>query len=98
MSIESAKAFVARMKNDQKFAAKIGECKNLAEFVSCAGKAGFHFTKEDFELVKSELSQEELSSVTGGMPPDPNCGDLHYDLEPHPGDPDYCYHTWSDSF
>lgn len=67
MSIESAKAFVERMKNDEKFARKIKEFKNSAEIQHYLTMTGFDFTKQELDSLSGELTDEELASVAGGM-------------------------------
>ncbi len=66
MSISSARAFIERMGTDIEFKMKVTECKdekNRMEFVT---SHGFDFTKEDIEVIKSELSEEEISNLSGG--------------------------------
>jgi predicted ribosomally synthesized peptide with nif11-like leader len=66
MSLESAKAFMERMKTDADFNKKVIECKDQEARMAFAKSAGYDFTKEDMDLLKAELSDEELESVTGG--------------------------------
>ena len=66
MSIESAKAFVEKMKTDQDFAKKVNTCKDSDARHSLVKSAGFDFTAEELKKVKSELSESDLDSVAGG--------------------------------
>jgi predicted ribosomally synthesized peptide with nif11-like leader len=67
MSIESAKAFFERVKNDEDFRNSVGENTTTEERMEFVKKAGFDFTKEEIEKHTSELSDEELENVAGGM-------------------------------
>jgi predicted ribosomally synthesized peptide with nif11-like leader len=67
MSMESAKAFVERMKTDEDFRKKVTELKNADERMRYVKKAGFDFTKEDIELARAELSDDEVGGVVGGV-------------------------------
>jgi predicted ribosomally synthesized peptide with nif11-like leader len=66
MSIESAKAFLERVKNDEDFRNSVGEITTTEERMEFVKKAGFDFTKEEIEKFTSELSDEELDKVSGG--------------------------------
>ncbi len=66
MSIESAKAFVERMKNDEDFRKEVGEKSSPEDWMKFAKESGFDFSKEDIEQVKPELSEDELDKVGGG--------------------------------
>ena len=69
MSIESAKAFLERMKNDEDFRTSVGEIATSEERLEYVKKAGFDFTKEEITTLKDELSDEVLKSVSGGKTP-----------------------------
>ena len=66
MSIESAKAFLEKVQNDEDFRNSVGELATVKERTEYVKKAGFDFTKEEMEDVKSELSDDELKKVAGG--------------------------------
>jgi predicted ribosomally synthesized peptide with nif11-like leader len=66
MSIESAKAFLERVENDEDFKNSVGEITTTEERMEFVKKAGFDFTKEEIEKHTSELSDEELDNVAGG--------------------------------
>ena len=71
MSIESAKAFIKRMKTDEEFAQKATECRDAKAWMTFAKEAGFDITVDDItvddikEAIK-ELSDEEFDGVVGG--------------------------------
>jgi predicted ribosomally synthesized peptide with nif11-like leader len=67
MSIESAKAFLEKIKNDEDFRNSVGEITTTEQRMEFVKKAGFDFTKEEIEKFTSELSDEELENVAGGM-------------------------------
>ena len=68
MSIESAKAFLERLRNDEDFRKSVGEIATAEERMEYIKGAGFDFTKEEINSVKDELSEEEISAVAGGKP------------------------------
>ncbi len=65
MSMESAKAFLERMKNDEGFRKECSEKSSPEDRMKFVKESGFDFSKEEFEQVKSELSDEELDLVSG---------------------------------
>lgn len=66
MSIESAKAFIEKMKNDEEFAKKIMAETNQEARMALACGEGFAFTKDEIGQVKGELTDDELDLVAGG--------------------------------
>ncbi|MCP4293427.1 MAG: Nif11-like leader peptide family natural product precursor [bacterium] len=66
MSIESAKAFVERLKTDENFGKECSEKSSPEDWVKFAKDNGYDFSKEEFEQVKSVLCDEELDSLGGG--------------------------------
>ncbi len=50
MSIESAKAFIERMKTDEEFAKKATECRDKKAWQTLAKEAGFDFTIDDITV------------------------------------------------
>ncbi len=71
MSIESAKAFVERMKDDEDFRKEGGEIATAEERMAFVKSAGFDFTKEELETVreKLQLTEDELDLLSGGLRP-----------------------------
>ena len=66
MSMESAKALLARMTTDEEFAAKILACKDAKQRLQTAREEGFDFTAEEVNQIRNELSDTELDMVAGG--------------------------------
>ena len=66
MSIESAKAFIERMKTDRDFAGKVAACANVQTRMELVKAAGFEFTVEEVAGMKQDLSDDELGRVEGG--------------------------------
>ncbi len=68
MSIESAKAFLERMKTDEDFRNSVGEIGTAEERMEFVTAAGFDFTKEELKDVqeKMQLTDEELGRLSGG--------------------------------
>ncbi len=72
MTIESAKAFVERMKSDEDFRKEVGEKSSSEDRMKFVKDNGFDFSKEEIEQVKSEMSDEELDGMaTGGIEGEP---------------------------
>ena len=66
MSIESAKAFLEKVKNDEDFRNSVGEIATAEERMEFVKNAGFDFTIEEIATLKEELSDIELDGVIGG--------------------------------
>jgi predicted ribosomally synthesized peptide with nif11-like leader len=66
MSIESAKAYVERVKTDEEFARRVSEAASREERAEIARSEGFDFTPEELKTEIGELSEEELEAVAGG--------------------------------
>jgi predicted ribosomally synthesized peptide with nif11-like leader len=66
MSIESAKAYIERMKTDEDFRKKVTDCKDTEARKAFVMKEGYDFSKEDMEMVKVELGDDDLEAVVGG--------------------------------
>jgi len=69
MSMESAKAFVERMKIDEEFAKKIMAETTGESRMTLACSEGFNFTTEEMDQVKGDLTDEDLDAVAGGLLP-----------------------------
>ena len=67
MSIESAQAFIERMKTDEDFAKNVTECKDAEARITYVKEAGFEFTLEEVKGVTSELTDDMLDNVAGGI-------------------------------
>ncbi len=66
MSIESAKAFVEKLKIDEEWRNELDAVETNEEREAMAKAAGFDFTLDEFHKVRYELSDDELSAVAGG--------------------------------
>ncbi|GEM_PF-692775 len=55
MSMESARAFVERIKNDAEFVEELRKCKDLQEKKELIESEGYDFTADEIEKVKNEL-------------------------------------------
>ncbi|MCP4293429.1 MAG: Nif11-like leader peptide family natural product precursor [bacterium] len=68
MSIETAKAFVERMKNDENFRKECNEKSSVEDRMKFIKEQGFDFTNEELETVreKLQLTDEELETLSGG--------------------------------
>jgi predicted ribosomally synthesized peptide with nif11-like leader len=66
MSIESAKAFLEKVKNDEDFRKSVGEIATTEQRMEFVKEAGFDFTKEEIEKLSSEVSDKQLDVVSGG--------------------------------
>ena len=67
MSVEDAKKFLEMMKEDQTFAEKIKQSKDLDETKAIVKSAGLDFSEEDLaQAQQGELDDEQLDAVAGG--------------------------------
>lgn len=66
MSIQSAKAFLEKMKTDQAFSKKVAESKNEEDRMKFVKEAGFDFTSAEINSLRGELSEDDLKAVAGG--------------------------------
>lgn len=66
MSIESAKAFIERMKTDEEFAKKIMAETSPESRVVLACREGFNLTTEEMSQSTGEMTDDELDYVAGG--------------------------------
>ncbi|AGA70033.1 bacteriocin propeptide, TIGR03798 family [Desulfitobacterium dichloroeliminans LMG P-21439] len=66
MSIESAKAFMEKMKTDQDFAKKVMAAKDAEERRVLVKEDGFDFSPAELKDLGDEMSDSELDAVAGG--------------------------------
>ena len=66
MSIESARAYIDRLRIDKDFANKVASFKDSGLRLAFAKDEGFDFSAEDIRLVIGELGEESLNDVVGG--------------------------------
>ena len=66
MSIESAKAFIERMKTDEEFNNRVSTAEDQKARIALVKAEGFDFSVEDINAVKSELTGDDLDAIAGG--------------------------------
>jgi predicted ribosomally synthesized peptide with nif11-like leader len=68
MSLDSAKAFIEKMKSDAAFKERVLGVEDVAERLSLISSEGFDCTEEEIKQVSGELSEEELYYAEDGPP------------------------------
>lgn len=66
MSIESAKAFIDRMKTDDEFNKRVSTAKDKEARMALVKEQGFDFDAEDIQEVSAELNEHDLDQIAGG--------------------------------
>ena len=74
MSIENAKAFLEKVKNDEELLKKLSDSQSGEDRLNIAKAEGFVFTKEEMFSVTSELSDDDLPAVSGAGVCTLDCG------------------------
>ena len=74
MSLESARAFLKKIQEDEDFKKKLGETDTVEQRMEYTKAAGFDFTKKELDMVQSELDDDDLDAVAGGSW---GCGHTH---------------------
>lgn len=67
MSIESAKAYLKRLKIDRTFRDRVGATKNREARSALVEAEGLSFSSEDLDAVTDELTIKELEMMAGGL-------------------------------
>ncbi len=67
MSIESAKAFVERLKNDEDWRNKLNSAEGKEERLAMVKAEGFNFTQEELADETGELTHDQLELISGGI-------------------------------
>ena len=67
MSMESAKAFIERIKTDEEFGNKVAACKDADTRLAFIQGEGFACSAEEVKQLSSELTDEELGHISGGV-------------------------------
>jgi len=80
MSVDSAKEFLERVRNDEDFRKSVGEIVTAEERMEFVKGAGFDFTKEEIKSIQDELSDDDLDRVAGGW-----CGLSLSEIDPLSG-------------
>jgi len=73
MSLESAKAFMERMKTDEDFMKNVMKCKDKESRIQFVNAAGFNFSADEINMELQSLSDDEIDSVVGGRWKCRNC-------------------------
>ncbi len=66
MSIENARAFLEKIRDDADFRKQVGVKETPEARLEYIKAEGFDFTKEELDEVQSELGDMELDQVAGG--------------------------------
>ncbi len=67
MSIEHAREFIKRVKNDPDLFKQAASFKTKEERQKWAGGLGYDFTGEELKQASAELTDEDLELVAGGV-------------------------------
>ncbi len=82
MSIESAKAFIERIKTDEEFAKQVASKKDKEDRMKFVSEQGFDFTEGEIKDQTAELSEDELKQVNGGITNDMRFYACYWDFTP----------------
>ena len=74
MSIQSARAFLAKVAEDEEFHKALDGCKSAAEKQQFVRGAGFEFTADEMKAAGSELQDADLGVISGGVGCTHDCG------------------------
>ena len=66
MSIESATAFIERLKTDEAFRDRVKAAEDKEARIALVKEEGFDFSDVDIRAVEEELTEVELDAVAGG--------------------------------
>jgi len=66
MSIESAKAFLERVRNDEDFRKELEGMSSVEERTKFVKAQGFDFTEKELDEVTADLGEDQLEGVSGG--------------------------------
>ncbi len=67
MSLEQLKAFLEKVKGDTNLQEKLKAAVDADAVTAIAKEAGFSISADDWKNAQSELSDEELEGVAGGL-------------------------------
>ncbi len=65
MSLESAKSFMERVKNDAAFKQRLADAADSDARAKIVEDEGYHFTREEVMQLPEELTDEQLDQVSG---------------------------------
>ena len=71
MSEEQLKAFLEAVKADTSLEEKLKAAGDAYAVIALAKAAGFLISVDELKKAQSEISEEELEGVAGGLPPSP---------------------------
>ncbi len=66
MSIENARAFLNRIRNDEELRSRLEAAETKEERLKLAKAEGCGFTEDEWNEVRTELSVEDLDGSSGG--------------------------------
>jgi predicted ribosomally synthesized peptide with nif11-like leader len=66
MSLEQAKAFMEKVKNDEDLAERLSEAQKIESKLQIAREVGYEFNEEEIKRAIEEHSEDELQNVVGG--------------------------------
>ncbi len=66
MSLDSARAFIERMKSDEAFRGDVMAIEDVAGRLALIRSEGFSCTEAEIKEVSAELSDEEMDEAAGG--------------------------------
>ena len=75
MSEEQLKAFIEKVKGDTSLQEKLKTAADADAVTAIAKEAGFSISADDINKAQSELSDEELEGVAGGVTGQSTCRD-----------------------
>ena len=73
MSEEQLKAFLEKVQGDTSLQEKLKAAADVDAVAAIAKEAGFSVSVDDLKMAQSELSEEELENVAGGVETNSNC-------------------------
>jgi len=80
MSVESAKAFVERIKTDPEFKKRVVECEGAEARVALLESEGHEFAAEDFVNSEGEIDDALLEKISGGAAYKHTTSEVVYDV------------------
>ncbi len=67
MSVEQARAFIAKMKSDEDFAKRVMAIEDVAGRLACIQSEGFVCNEAEIKEVSGELTDDELNFAAGSV-------------------------------
>lgn len=63
---ENLKAFLEKVSKDKDLTEKVSSITETTDFIAVAAEYGYELKAVDFEVIEGEMSESELSDVSGG--------------------------------